>query len=187
MPGSVRPTGGGVLSREQIMSAIEGAQPLLRGYLDLPHQLQPNGFDLTLAEINALGGGGSVGVDNADRVLPELEPLTPSDSGWWQLGPGQYQVLYNEIVALPQGLMALGRPRSSLNRCGVTIHTAVWDAGYEGRSTSLMQVLNPAGFRVQRNARVTQLVFLTLASDTVEGYRGVYHGENLNPGAATSE
>jgi dUTP pyrophosphatase len=187
MAGSVTVTGGGVLSREQIMSAIEGKPPLLRGYLDLETQLQPNGFDLTLAEINALDGAGSVGTDNADRVLPGLAPLSPDERGWWRLGPGQYQVLYNEIVALPQGLMALGRPRSSLNRCGVTIHTAVWDAGYEGRSTSLMQVLNPAGFRVQRNARVTQLVFVTLASDTVEGYRGVYHGENLGLGAATSE
>lgn len=75
--------------------------------------------------------------------------------------------------------MALGRPRSSLNRCGVTIHTAVWDAGYNGRSTSMLVVNNPAGFRVQRDARVMQLVFFGMAEATAEGYRGRYQGENI--------
>jgi len=75
--------------------------------------------------------------------------------------------------------MALARPRSSLLRCGVTVNTAVWDAGYSGRSQSLMVVYNPQGFRVQRNARVVQLVFLRLTQET-EGYRGVYQEENID-------
>ncbi len=75
--------------------------------------------------------------------------------------------------------MALGRPRSSLGRSGVTIHTAVWDAGYSGRSTSLLSVLNSEGFRVQRDARVMQLVFVGLAAPTTEGYAGQYQGENI--------
>jgi len=74
--------------------------------------------------------------------------------------------------------MALARPRSSLLRCGVTVDTAVWDAGYSGRSQSLMVVYNPLGFRLQRNARIVQLVFLRLTRET-EGYRGAYQGENI--------
>jgi dUTP pyrophosphatase len=76
--------------------------------------------------------------------------------------------------------MALARPRSSLNRSGVTIHGAVWDAGYHGRSTSLLSVLNPAGFRVQRGARVLQMVFFKLSASTEQLYRGRYQGENLS-------
>jgi dUTP pyrophosphatase len=75
--------------------------------------------------------------------------------------------------------MALARPRSSLLRCGVNIGTAVWDAGYSGRSQSLMQVLNAKGFRLQKNARVAQLVFMTLTAET-EGYSGKYQNENIN-------
>ncbi|HUV75718.1 MAG TPA: deoxyuridine 5'-triphosphate nucleotidohydrolase, partial [Dehalococcoidales bacterium] len=56
--------------------------------------------------------------------------------------------------------------------------TAVWDAGYSGRSQSLMVVYNPQGFRVQRNARIIQLVFLQLTRET-EGYQGTYQGENI--------
>ncbi len=73
--------------------------------------------------------------------------------------------------------MALGTARSSLLRCGVSMHTAVWDAGYSGRSQSLMVVHNPLGFRLQKNARIAQLVFLQLTRETT-GYQGVYQGEN---------
>jgi dUTP pyrophosphatase len=74
--------------------------------------------------------------------------------------------------------MALARPRSSLLRCGVNIGTAVWDAGYSGRSQSLMLVYNPSGFRVQKDARVAQLVFMTLTAET-DSYAGKYQNENL--------
>jgi len=74
--------------------------------------------------------------------------------------------------------MALGRPRSSLARSGVTIHTAVWDAGYSGRSTSMLQVINPNGFRVAKDARVLQLVFFSMSHASEQGYSGIYQHEN---------
>jgi dUTP pyrophosphatase len=74
--------------------------------------------------------------------------------------------------------MALARPRSSLLRCGVTIETAVWDAGYSGRSQALLVVHNPSGFHLQKNARVLQLVFFRLTGET-EGYQGKYQRENI--------
>ena len=96
-----------------------------------------------------------------------------------ELMPGSYMITYNEIVHIPTNLMALARPRSSLLRCGVSIGTAVWDAGYSGRSQSLMIIYNASGFRVQKDARVAQLVFMTLSTET-EGYTGKYQNENIN-------
>jgi dUTP pyrophosphatase len=170
----------GVLTREDLRQRILSDPPLLTDYHDLDAQLQPNGFDLTIGAVNRFLGPGSIAVDNAERVLPELEPLAFGDNDWADLAPGVYQVLFNEVVQLPLDLMALGRPRSSLGRCGVTIHTAVWDAGYAGRSTALLSILNPAGFRVQRNARVLQLVFSTVTRPPASGYDGIYQGENIN-------
>jgi dUTP pyrophosphatase len=170
----------GVLSREQLRELILGPDhPLVAEYVDLEAQLQPNGFDVTLREISRYVGQGQIGVSSEDRRLPELVPVEFEADGWVTLPPGPYHILYNEVVGLPESLMALGRPRSSLARSGATIHTAVWDAGYSGRSTSLLSVLNPAGFRVQRNARVMQLVFLGMAAATALGYRGRYQGENV--------
>ncbi|MGC4191565.1 MAG: deoxyuridine 5'-triphosphate nucleotidohydrolase [Thermomicrobiales bacterium] len=171
---------GGALSREQLRALIEGAErPLITAWQNLDEQIQPNGVDLTLREVSAYRGQGQIGVSSADRVLPELEPIAFDADGWVTLSPGIYQIVFNEIVDIPVTLMALGRPRSSLGRGGVTIHTAVWDAGYNGRSTSLLSVLNPDGFRVQRNARVMQLVFFGMAQAPASGYSGKYQGENI--------
>jgi len=175
--------GPGVLSREQLRFLTEERErPLVSDYIDLEAQLQPNGIDLTLREISRFSGAGTIGERTADRVLPELEALEFSEDGWIDLESGSYHIVYNEVVDIPSSLMALGRPRSSLGRSGVTIHTAVWDAGYRGRSTSLLAVLNPNGFRLQRNARVMQLVFVGLASATGSGYSGRYLNENMGEG-----
>lgn len=171
----------GVLSREQLLARIHGvARPLVRDYLDLEAQVQPNGIDLTLQSVSRHVGPGTIGTSNAARVLPDLVELAFDADGWLELGLGAYHIVYNEVVDIPVDLMALGRPRSSLGRSGVAIHTAVWDAGYTGRSTSLLSVLNPAGFRVQRNARVMQLVFFGLAEGTSSGYAGTYQHENTS-------
>jgi dUTP pyrophosphatase len=169
----------GVLSREQLRVRIGGDPPLVSGWANLEDQLQPNGFDLRLAEVHRHRGAGTIGVSNSQRVLPELEQIPPDANGWLSLASGCYHVVYSEVVSLPTDVMALARPRSSLNRSGVTIHTAVWDAGYTGRSTSLLHVVNPDGFRVQIGARVLQLVFFTLAETAREGYAGVYQNENV--------
>lgn len=169
----------GVLGRDAIAARQLGERPLITAAPDLAAQLQPNGVDLTLQSIGRLDGRGTIGISNVDRVLPELRPMAFDESGFAELAPGQYQIIYNEIVDLPLDLMALGRPRSSLCRCGVTIHTAVWDAGYRGRSSSLLAVDNPAGFRVQRDARVMQLVFFSLSAAVAVGYDGIYQDENV--------
>lgn len=171
----------GVLGQADLTRRIRSERPLITEWLDLEAQVQPNGFDLTLSAISRLVGMGAIGTDNADRVLPEAVPLKFEADGFVTLIPGTYQIVYNEIVDLPNDLMALGRPRSSLCRCGVTIHTAVWDAGYRGRSTSLLVVDNPMGFRLQQNARVMQLVFFLLTRAVNQGYQGVYQGENVAP------
>ena len=171
--------GPGVLGREQLRRRILSDRPLVTDWLDLDQQLQPNGFDLTLRGVGAFAGPGAIAADNAGRRLPEVRPLAFGEDGWIDLAPGPYQIVFNEVVDLPNDLMALGRPRSSLGRCGVAIHSAVWDAGYRGRSTSLLVVNNPSGFRVERDARLLQLVFFALGEAVYDGYRGAYQGENL--------
>lgn len=158
--------------------------PLIRDYIDLDEQVQPNGFDLTLARISRFASAGLLSGDASQRQLPDLEPLAMPDGDTIELAPGPYQISFNESVHMPLDVMALGRARSSLNRSGVTIHTAVWDAGYEGRSTALLSVLNPAGFRLGRNARVLQLVFWDLAQAAGSGYAGAYQSEGVRQPAA---
>ena len=165
-----------VLSKQDIYKLLKQEPPLVEGHIDLEQQVQPNGIDLTLREVAMLQSSGTIAA--SERVLPDLAPLVFDGLGFIDLAPGAYSITYNEIVHLPKNVMALATPRSSLLRCGVTINTAVWDAGYSGRSQSLMVVYNPQGFRLRRNARIVQLVFFELTRET-EGYRGVYQGENI--------
>jgi dUTP pyrophosphatase len=168
-----------VLSRQDIRQLLAGKPSLVESYFHLDEQLQPNGFDLTLREVALLESSGKIAVSDTERRLPELAPLAFDGVGFIDLMPGIYSITYNEVVHLPRNVMALARPRSSLLRCGVTVGTAVWDAGYSGRSQSLLVVYNPRGFRLQRNARIVQLVFLRLSQET-EGYQGFYQHENID-------
>jgi dUTP pyrophosphatase len=167
-----------ILSKPEIHRLLKKMPPLVEGYINLEEQLQPNGIDLTLRDIALLQSSGRITVQNSQRLLPELAPLVFDGMGFIDLMPGAYIITYNEIIHLPKNIMALARPRSSLLRCGVNVGTAVWDAGYSGRSQSLMVVYNPQGFRLQKNARIIQLIFFRLGQKT-EGYQGIYQGENI--------
>ena len=167
-----------VLSSEDIYGLLSQEPPLVEGCVNLGEQVQPNGVDLTLREVALLQSSGRIAVENHQRLVSGLAPLVFDGLGFIDLPPGAYIITYNEVVHLPRSVMALARPRSSLLRCGVTVDTAVWDAGYSGRSQSLMVVYNPQGFRLQRNARVVQLIFFRLTGET-GGYQGVYLGENI--------
>ena len=167
-----------ILSKQDILRLLRQEPPLMEGYINLDEQVQPNGVDLTLHEVAMLQSPGKITFNNDQRLVSDLSRLMFDGLGFIDLMPGAYIVTYNEIVHLPKNVMALATPRSSLLRCGVMVNTAVWDAGYSGRSQSLMVVYNPHGFRVERNARIVQLVFYRLTQKT-EGYRGAYQGENI--------
>ncbi len=172
----------GVLSRGTIGALIKGDPPLVAEYRDLDQQLQPNGFDVTVRSVVAYSessAGGSIGISDDDRRLPDGVDLPFNSEGWLELQRGPYLLTFNEIVNLPRHIMALARPRSSLLRSGVAIHTAVWDAGYSGRSQALMTVHHPTGFRIQQDARVAQLVFIYMDANDAQGYAGRYQYVNL--------
>jgi dUTP pyrophosphatase len=168
-----------MLSRREILELIEADPPLVDNLFDGMEQVQPNGVDLTIKDIARYSSAGVIGSTNESRVLSNTESIEFNESGMVNLSPGCYLITHNEVVNLPNNVMALARPRSSLLRCGVAIHTAVWDAGYSGRSQSLMVVYNQHGFRLERNARVVQLVFSLLSSAVSEGYNGIFQGENI--------
>jgi len=166
-----------VLSREELRAAVAADPPLVEG-IDADVQIQANGIDLRVERIQRLTSPGLLGAADALREPAAREDLQSDKDGWWDLHRGAYVITYREKVNLPHDLMALARPRSTLLRSGVAIHTAVWDAGYSGRGEGLLSVLNARGWRLQRGARVLQLVFLRLSTATAEGYRGRYQGEN---------
>jgi dUTP pyrophosphatase len=168
-----------VLSRDDILRLIQGDPPLVESYINLEAQLQTNGFDLSLRSVALLTSGGKLALDNKNRIISGQSKLNFGSDAVIHLDPGAYSITYNEIVHLPKDIMALGLSRSSLLRCGVSLHTAVWDAGYSGRSESLLVVHNPLGLDLEKDARVLQLIFSKLTGKS-QGYQGIYQGENTS-------
>ncbi len=167
-----------ILNKEAIGRLVE-EQGLLSGFIDLNTQLTPNGFDLTVAQIFEFKSCGALDFSNKERNLPETIQLRPrklkqkDKFGWWKLKKGCYKIMTNEIVKLPNDLIAVAFSRSSLLRMGVFVQTAAWDAGFQGRSEFILVVENKAGLRLKENARVAQLVFFRTAK-TTQGYQGIY-------------
>lgn len=149
-----------MLSHDELIFLINKKPPLVDQMIDPKIQVQPNGIELTLHRIEIHESSGSIAFDNSERKLPQTKNLDFDGDGWIHLPKGSYKIVFNEIVNIPKNIAAIAKPRSSLLRCGATIETAVWDAGYSGRSESLLVVYNENGFKVQKNARILQaLVF----------------------------
>ena len=161
---------------------ITAGSPLISGFVDLDTQLQSNGFDMTLESIATLTTIGTIGVTNDDRILADAVDIEFDSEGYVHLESGVYIARLNETVALPDSVMALAKPRSSMLRNGVAVHSAVWDAGYIGRSQVQIVVYSQYGFRLARNARIVQMVFMTLDADTDSPYDGLYQREAISHG-----
>ncbi|HOC78388.1 MAG TPA: deoxyuridine 5'-triphosphate nucleotidohydrolase [Methanofastidiosum sp.] len=165
-----------VLTGNQIRELIS-KRGLIQNYIDLDTQVTPNGFDMTVREVHRIISEGTIDFSNEKRKLSETEKIEFVDNSIF-LEKGSYKILYNEIVNIPPDIMALGRPRSTLLRCGANVGTAVWDRGYNGRSESLLTVENIKGIKVYKDARVLQLVFFRTLTDE-DLYKGIFLNENI--------
>ncbi|MCM8782256.1 MAG: deoxyuridine 5'-triphosphate nucleotidohydrolase [Candidatus Omnitrophica bacterium] len=156
---------------------------LITDFINLETQLTPNGFDLTVRAIFEFDNAGRLDFSNKERAIPQGKEILPQKErpedkfGWWNLKKGAYKILTNEIVNLPNDLMAIAFPRSSLLRMGAFCQNAVWDAGFKGRSEFILIVENPFGIKIKQNARLIQLVFISI--DKVDkGYSGIYQNNH---------
>lgn len=166
-----------MLNKKEIEQLIEN-QKLIEDYINLDKQLTPNGFDLTVGKIFDFTSSGRLDFSNKERVIPDEKELpsqkdNPQDKfGWWHLGRGVYKIRTNEVVNLPNDLVALAFSRTSLLRMGAFTQHGVWDAGFSGRGEFILAVENPSGIRLKENARLAQLVFFRV--EETEGYQGIY-------------
>ena len=167
-----------MISHDELIQLVNKKPPLVQNMIDPKIQVQPNGIELTLQRVETHEGSGAIAFDNSERKLPGTKTLDFDNDGWVYLPKGSYKIVFNEIVNIPKNIAAIAKPRSSLLRCGTTVETAVWDAGYSGRSESLLVVYNDKGFKLKKNARVLQLLFLRLGEEVREGYSGMYQNEN---------
>ena len=168
-----------LIEGQELRHRLEASPALIEGLVDVGVQVQMDGVDFTLREVARFKNeAGAIDFDNSERYTPGTDPVSVDENGWWFLESGLYWIVYNEVVNIPPDAFAIGRTRSSVLRSGASIKTALWDSGYSGRSGSLLVVHNPAGLRLQKNARIMQLVFFGLDAPAEKTYAGQYQNEN---------
>jgi dUTP pyrophosphatase len=166
-----------------ILSGLEiVTRQLVRNLRHVPQQQQPCGVDLTLRQVSEWTSAATIDFDNTKRQAAKTSSL-PFDntSHTITLQPGSYLVDFNETIQIPRNCMASVFPRSSLWRSGVGIDAGVIDAGYEGAMGALMEVKNPSGVVLYKNAKLAQVVFEEMR-ETVEGYNGIYQSSTSSVG-----
>ena len=147
------------------------------------------GVDLSIREVSKIISHGCIYTDKSYvskyKNIP-TENIVGSDKDYegWFLPKGTYIVLLNEgcnFGPTDTGLIIL---RSSLNRCGVSVQSAVWDPGYNsfnGDSILPMSVRltvdTEQGIFIEKNARIAQL--LVFQNDDTTLYDGQFQGGNL--------
>ncbi|MEM1541465.1 MAG: deoxyuridine 5'-triphosphate nucleotidohydrolase [Ignisphaera sp.] len=156
-----------VLSPETLISVLG----LLKENIDC------SGMKLHLDEVFSFVDRG--GLYSNSKKLSNVYEIKPNEEGIYVLAPGGYRIRYREIVKVPENTIAIAIPRSTLLRIGATIHTAVWDPGYEGRGEGLLVVFNNHGIEIEHGAQIAQLVFISLDRITRYIYRGSYFRENI--------
>jgi dUTP pyrophosphatase len=159
-------------------------QKIIQNVRSTKLQAQPCGVDLTLKRILIWKSSGEVDFDNSRRNNAQTEALPfqsdssaekSSESGFIDLTQGSYLVEFNETVNVPVDVMGQIFVRSSLFRSGAIVNAGVMDSGYIGAVGCMLQIVNPHGLRLWKDARLAQMVFHQMSEPT-EGYSGTYQG-----------
>ena len=130
---------------------------------------QPNAVDLRVDKIFKMKDEVfSISEDSKKhRGSVEVEAV----DGFFELEPGTYEIIMENIVKIPEGFAGWVITRSTLNRNGLFITSGLYDSGYHGVMAGCLHVEHgPA--KIEKGSRVGQ--FLLFEAETLSMYDGDY-------------
>jgi hypothetical protein len=147
-----------LLKGEQIVSSAEGI-------ISAKKQQGEFSLDLTVNSISRINIGGALDFGGSEYVealasLLEPEKKTPDEPyGWWNLGPGDYLIRFNERMKIPAKGLILILPHERLLAAGAS-HAPLAVENLD-QETSVPIHVGQAGLRIKQNARVSKAVVLS--------------------------
>ena len=152
------------IARDEIIRRIKEEKLIENVSMDA---IQPSGVDLSIDRLYIMKSHSALYKDK--KEMPEIEEVV-SDS--YVIKPKEYYLFRTkEWVNMPKDLVAFIFPRSTIFRCGVSLRTAVVDPGYKGYLTVGIKNEGNHVFKLERHARVAQIVFAK-----VFGNASLYNG-----------
>ncbi len=153
------------IARDEIIKRIKEEKLVENVGIDA---VQQSGVDLSIDRLYIIKSSSSLYKDK--KEMPEVEEVV---SDIYTIKSNEYYLLRTkEWVNMPKDLVAFILPRSTLFRCGVSLRTAVVDPGYKGYLTLGIKNESKHNFKLERYARVAQIVFAK-----VFGNASLYSGD----------
>jgi len=138
------------------------------------------GFDLRIGELYQLKGQGFLGIE--ERKTPEIKLIAKFDKKKPKkvfLQPRTYYLMKTiEKLNLPENLLALFTPRSTLYRSGVYIFGGQTAPGYRGELTTGIYNFRDKEFELEMGSRVLHLMFFEVKGKS-NLYRGQWQGGRI--------
>ncbi len=154
------------IARDEILKRIK-EEKLLENVDE--EAVQPSGVDLSIDSLYTIKS--SSALYRSKKEMPEVEEVV---SDIYIIRPRKYYLFRTkEWVNMPKDLVAFIFPRSTLFRCGISLRTAVVDPGYKGYLTIGIKNENNYEFKLERYAKVAQIVFARVQGNASE-YMGDY-------------
>ncbi len=135
------------------------------------------GFDLRIGELYEAEGKGFLGI--AERETPQIKlvaKFNEKQPNKISLKPKTYYLMKTvEKLNLPENLLALFTPRSTLYRSGVYIFGGQTAPGYQGELTTGIYNFRDENFELEMGSRVIHIMFFEVKGET-NLYRGQWQG-----------
>ena len=131
---------------------------------------QPNAVDLRLDKVFNIKQD-VFAISEENKTHRGTTEHLPNVDGWWQLLPGHYEVVMENIINVGQGEAGWVITRSTLNRNGVYLTSGLYDSGYNGVMAGVMHVtIGP--LRIKRGTRIGQ--YISFDAEMLKAYNGSY-------------
>lgn len=141
------------------------------------------GFDLRLGAVYTLKDGCSfLGVDERCTVdVEEIASYNGNETRAFELQPGQFVLVKTiEKLNLPDDIVAIFRPRSTLYRSGASLHTATASPGYSGYLTFGLHNHSKNPVKIELGARIAHVLFFRISGGIRSQYRGQWQGGRVS-------
>jgi deoxycytidine triphosphate deaminase len=131
---------------------------------------QPNAVDLRLGKVFAINEALFTLSEDSKKHRGSVE-LEPDEQGFYDLEPGIYEVVMENIITVGEGEAGWVITRSTLNRNGLFLTSGLYDSGYSGAMAGVLHVHGgPA--RIKKGTRIGQ--YLSFDSESLHNYNGSY-------------
>jgi len=135
-------------------------------------------IDLRVEKLFLLEGSAFLGVK--DRETPGSQEICSYDKGKnnsYIIKPGEYVLTRTmEEVNIPDNVVAVFFPRTTLFRSGIVFQAGAVNPGYHGFLNHSLYNVGSCDFRIEMGARYASIMFFEVKGSIKNSYRGQWQG-----------